>query len=162
MDIKWSVGISYTDISERRLFAKYVLNARNKNMAEDLAKELFIMEHGVCDSISTIVEPEHLTSEDMKVMLNVKDDNFRELDRIFSNKTYKDFTIAFQQFDGFSAYLSAFDDSFFWLTFLNMTVKAVFKVNGECYIDTKEVYYKDEFGKKMVARNSWTEYYYCT
>lgn len=162
MDIKWSVGISYLDISERRLFANYTLNARNRNVAIDIAKELFIMEYGVHDGVSVIVEPEHLSSEDMKIMLNVKDGTFNELNNLFSEKNYKDFTLAFQQFEGFSAYLSTFDDSFFWFNFLEITVKAVFRVSGECYIDTKEVYYRDEFGRKIVARNSWTEFYYCT
>lgn len=161
MDIKWSVGISYLDINEKRLFAQYKLNAKNQNMAENLAKELFIMEYGVHECTSVVVEPEHLTTKDMKTILNVRELAFEELNNLFRGKTYKDFTMAFQKFDGFSAYLSKFNDSYFWLTFMNITVKVVYTVDGDCYIDTKEVYYKGEFGKRIVARNSWTEFYYC-
>ena len=44
---------------------------------------------------------------------------------------------------------------------MNLTVKAVYTSNRDCYIDTKEIYYTTDNGKKIVARNNWTEFYYC-
>ena len=86
---------------------------------------------------------------------------FKELNSSFRGKTYNEFVSAFNQFEGFSAHLSNYDNCYFWLNFMNLTVKAVYTSNRDCYIDTKEIYYTTDNGKKIVARNNWTEFYYC-
>lgn len=160
MDIKWSVGVSYVNTNGKRLFTSYSLNARNKDCAESLARELFLSEYGESD-MSILVEPEHLSSNDIQDILNAKEKVFKELNSSFWGKTYNEFVSAFNQFEGFSAHLSNYDNCYFWLNFMNLTVKAVYTSNRDCYIDTKEIYYTTDNGKKIVARNNWTEFYYC-
>lgn len=161
MNIRWSVNISYIDVTDKRLTTSYTLNAKDKDSAELLARELFIMEYGVHDNVDIIIEPEHLSSDDMKTILIVKDDIFKMLNEAFRNKSYKDFALSFQQYDGFSAYLSCLGSSYFWFNFRGLIIKAVYSSDGDCYLDTKEFYYETDKGKKILVRNSWTEYYYC-
>ena len=160
MDIKWSVGVSYIDLDNRRLFASYTVNAKNKAIAENIGRELFLMEIGVVNGFDIIVEPKHLAQEDLARIYKVHDTIFSQLDNQFYGKNYKEFILAFQQFGGFSSYISGTEDSFYWITFMGLTVKIVFTVNGDCYIDTKEVYYQRTSGVKIVARNNWSEFYY--
>lgn len=161
MDIKWSVGVSYIDLDNRRLFASYTVNAKNKAIAENIGRELFLMEIGVVNGFDIIVEPKHLAQEDLARIYKVHDTIFSQLDNQFYGKNYKEFILAFQQFGGFSSYISETEDSFYWITFMGLTVKIVFTVNGDCYIDTKEVYYQRTSGVKIVTRNNWSEFYYC-
>ena len=161
MDIRWSIGVSYVDLDEMRLFASYVVNAKNKSTAENIGRELFLMEFGVVNELDIFVEPVRLTSDDLARIYRVKDTMFSKIALEFQSKTYKEFTLAFQQFDGFSSYLSSMDNSYFWFEFMGLTAKAVFTLDGDCYIDTKEVYYKRNNGNKIVARNNWSEFYYC-
>lgn len=160
MDIRWHVSIIYTTIVNKRLSTEYYINASNADKARNLANELFLMEYGVFDDVKFEIEPQHLTSDDMKIMLDVKDTIFSKLNDIFKVKNYKSFVLAFQDFEGYNAHISSIDDSYFWLNFMGMKVKAVYKVNDVCYIDSKEVYYVTETGRRIVARNSWTEFYY--
>jgi len=48
MDIKWSIGVSYVNLDNKRLFTSYTVNARNKATAENIGRELFLMEMVLC------------------------------------------------------------------------------------------------------------------
>lgn len=158
MDIKWQVRLSYTDLGENHTI-QYTVNARNKDTADNIAKEIFLTEHGVCSRIYTSVEPVHLSSDDIKMMFDIKEKVFDELDKSCRGKDYKAFINSFLSFDGFNANIGG-TDSYFWLKFNGLTVKMVYSLSLGCYLDTKDIFYKSKTGKKIAVRNSWTEFYY--
>lgn len=162
MDIRWTVGISYSDNRNTRLFTSYTVNASSKSLAENIGRELFTLERGLCNIINVIVEPERLTLPDMSSVLSIRDKLINELNADFINKSYKDFVLSFYHFEGFNAKLTPYEDSYFWFRFLGAKIKAVFKLNGECYIDTDMVFYKTSSGSRILVRNNWTEFYYCS
>lgn len=161
INIKWSAGVSYTDLTNKRFFTSYSINAENKQIAEDITKELFIMEYGVKDDIDIVVEPEYLSTRDMQLILSVRDTVFKQLEDSFRGKNYKAFTLAFQQFEGFSAHFRTLGESYFWFSFRGITLKAVFSTGSICYLDTEEILYTTDSGRKILVRRNWSEFYYC-
>lgn len=161
MDIRWTVGISYIDMLNQRHFTSYSVNAKSKLIAENISRELFLMEYGVSEGMDILVEPERLSQGDLARMYKIKDTSYVELCLEFSKKNYKEFVLAFQQFDGFSSKFSTTEDSHFWFYFLGLTLKAVFTVNGDCYLDSNEIFFQGNTGNKILVRNNWSEYYYC-
>ena len=118
------------------------------------------MEYGVANSVEISIRPITISQDDMISLLKVKETVFDKLVMTFNGRSYKDFLSFYTRFEGFNAKLCIYDNSYFWFKFMNLVIKAVFDNDGNCYLDTGELYYLDSLGRKIVVRNNWSEYYY--
>lgn len=157
MDIKYEVKIDYTSGVQF-----YIVNAPNKDVAVDVARELFILDYGLGYQVNYFARPLPITAEDMQYLHSVNVTLFSELSRMFEGKDYAGFVRLYVNLDGFSADISMYKDSSFWFRFRNIIARGIFQYNNYrniSYVDSSELYVKTKQGRTILVKD-WREFYY--
>lgn len=160
MDKIYEVTIKYTDIMENNLSERYEIKANYDKNAEQLAMEVFLIEHGVFRDVNISVKPLKVSLNDLNCVDDVKR-KVESMNSLFKDFSYDDFVKAYKKYGGYNARLSNKQDSFFWFDIFNLSIEAIYLHSScECYINTNELYFENNNNKKILALNNWREFFY--
>lgn len=155
--IRYDSSVTYTDVFGDKNCKVYSIFARNDEDARSIVKEILFYAEGVSDINEIVVTPAKpafgVENRITLSLINV----LREVNKLLSGSTYKDFLELFIKFGGKNLKLGGKPS--YLIDLLGFTLLIEMN-NGTASINNSEIRYVDENGYKYVIRKG--EVYYAS